>query len=460
MDTLLTLFFQSLYAGCVCLLFTKQRHYFFYITVVFVTLNDLVFVPLNDTLGPTLLVVSKAWKEIFIAGLLLLNLMHSNTRNRLSLSNDTMRIICVILVLSALGFAVGSTRSGLGEGIQQWRRYFVPILLAMLLASSGIAKRVSARTLMRLLLSIACLMSVYAIYENLTFSGDFTKLWYYDFVAQAKESINTDARLLQYQFMRGDELRATGFFISAIEYSLFNALALTYAVISIYTTRGFSRRFYFSLISILLAGGEIVANVRIGWIVFAIAVLCAAQVHFFGTRSFRKLAIAPVVILLLSFALIVVNKADLDASSVGRLAQYASVPSAFRLEGYGLGAITNNGETYKDSWYISVLMVFGIASIGYAWLMFSPVINTLAHLKIRRRGELKGDRAAYTFAIGTIGFFCAQLYVFGFHYSTGLSHLYLLQIFMFHVAFGLQDTSSARASTLNREAHGYASLEP
>lgn len=459
MDTLLTLFFLSLYTGCVCLLFTKQRHYVFYITVFFITVNDLVFVPLSDTLSPTLLVVSKAWKEIFISGLLLLNLMRSNQHNRLSLSSDTARIVCVMLVLSALGFAVGLTRSGLGEAIQQWRRYFVPILLAVLLTSSGLARRASARTLMRLLLSMACVMSVYAIYENLTFSGDFTKLWYYDFVAQAKESINTDTHLLQYQFMRGDELRATGFFISAIEYSLFNALALTYAVISIYTSRSFSGRLHFSLISILLAGGEIVANVRIGWIVFAVALLCATQVHFFGTRSFRKLAIAPVVILLLSFALIIVSKADLDASSVGRLAQYASVPSAFRPEGYGLGAITNNGETYKDSWYISVLMVFGIASIGYAWLMFSPLIDALAHLRVRHRAELKSDRTAYAFAVGTIGFFCAQLYVFGFHYSTGLSHLYLLQIFMFQVAYGLRNASPKRAPTLNHGAPGLAPLE-
>lgn len=446
MDKLLTILFLALYVGCASLLFTRLRKYFFYIVIVFVTVNDLVFVPLNDTFGPNLLVISKAWKEIFIAALLLFNLMRSSPGSPASLSRGVLRITSVILVLSMLGFAVGSARSGLGDGLQQWRRYFVPILLALLLASSGASQRVSPRALIRLLLTIACTMAIFAIYENWTFSGDFTKLWYYDFVAQAKESINTDAHLLQYQFMRGDELRATGFFISAIEYSLFNAFALTYAIISIYTARGFSSRLGFTLISALLAWGEIVANVRIGWVVCALALFSVAQIQAFHTKSFAKLSIAPLTVLVLSFALIIVNKADLDASSVGRLAQYASVPATFKLQGYGLGAITNDGETYKDSWYISVLMVYGVAAIGYVWLMFRPLVEALGNLTIWRRMELR-DSSSYAFSLGTIGFFCAQLYVFGFHYSTGLSHLYLLQIFMFHIAYGSRTTAQEREST-------------
>ncbi|MEM5353827.1 hypothetical protein VOI32_37645 [Paraburkholderia caribensis] len=416
-----------------------------YITVVFVATNDLIFVQLNDVLGPTLLVVAKAWKETFIAGLLLFNLMRTDPSHPFSVTTITRRIIVVVLILSATGFGVGLMRSGLSDGIQQWRRYFVPILLAVLLASSGLPQRVNPRTLIRLLLSIACIMATYAIYEYVTFNGDFTQLWYYNFVAQAKESISTDAHLLQYQFMRGDQLRASGFFISAIEYSLFNALALTYAIISVYTARNFSTRIIFMLVSLLLIGGEIVANVRIGWVVFALALISVCQIHFVRIKSFSKLAVAPILILALSFLLIIVGKSDLDASSVGRLAQYAAVPSTFQIQGYGLGAITNNGATYKDSWYISVLMVFGVASIGYVWLMFLPLTTALPKIKLQSLTELRRNRAAYTLSLGTIGFFFAQLYVFGFHYSTGLSHLYLLQIFMFNVANNL--TSPARVPT-------------
>jgi hypothetical protein len=459
LDKLLTIFFISLYIGCASLLFTRMRQYFFYIVIFFLTVNDLVFVPLNDTLSPSLLVISKAWKEIFIAALLLFNLMRSSPGRPASFSRSMVRITSVILVLSMLGFAVGAARSGLGEGIQQWRRYFVPILLALLLASSGVSQKTSPRTLIRLLLAISCTMAIVAIYENWTFSGDFTKLWYYDFVAQAKESINTDAHLLQYQFMRGDELRSTGFFISAIEYSLFNAFALTYAIISIYTARNFPSRMGFMLISALLAWGEIVANVRIGWVVCALALSSVAQIQAFRTRSFIKLSILPLTVLVLSFALIIVNKADLDASSVGRLAQYASVPATFKLQGYGLGAITNDGETYKDSWYISVLMVYGIAAIGYVWLMFRPLVEALGNLNIWRRMEIS-DPSSYAFSLGTIGFFCAQLYVFGFHYSTGLSHLYLLQIFMFHIAYSSRSTAQERDPAANSWARlSYASYK-
>lgn len=440
MDKLLTLFFIFVYLSSVCLLFTRKRQYLLHVTILFVTVNDLVFVHLNDTLGP-LLVIAKTWKETFIGGLLLFNLVRSSSRRPMSLSDNTFRMTIVIMILSATGFAVGAIHGGIVESIQQWRRYFVPILLAALLASPGLPQRTNLRTVRVLLLSIACVMSVFAIYEYLTFDGDFTHLWYYNFVAQAKESIDTDAHLLQYQFMRGDALRSSGFFISAIEYSLFNALALTYAIISACTARTSSTRLIFIFVTMLLAGGEVVANVRIGWVACALALLTAAQVHFLRTRSFTRLAVAPTVILILSFLLIVFNKSALDASSVGRLAQYASVPSTFQVQGYGLGAIENNGATYKDSWYISVLMVFGVASAGYVWLMFMPLTRALHGLKTVPQTKLRGSGATYAFILGTIGFFFAQLYVFGFHYSTGLSHLYLLQIFMFNIASNVRSNS-------------------
>ncbi|MBN3810659.1 hypothetical protein [Paraburkholderia sp. Ac-20347] len=445
MDKLLTLFFMLLYLGSVCLLFTRRPQFFVYVTVFFITVNDLVFVNLNDILGSSLM-VAKAWKEVFICGLLLQAMMNTRGRNPFSMSSRAARITIAIGVLSAIGIAVGMSRGGIVESIQQWRRYFVPILLATLLASPRLAQRVDIRTLTRVLLSIACVMAVYAIYEYLTFDGDFTRLWYYSFVAQAKEGIDTDAHLLQYQFMRGDQLRASGFFISAIEYSLFNALALTISIISLVRQRRFSAKVIFSAITLLLAAGEVVANVRIGWVACLLALFSAAQLHFFKTRSLPRLALAPILILLASFTLIIFNKGDLDASSVGRLAQYASVPSTFQIQGYGLGAIENNGATYKDSWYISVLMVFGVAAVGYLWLMFAPLSEALRNLSLNAGDTRHEARVKYTFYLGTIGFFLAQFYVFGFHYSTGLSHLYLLQIFMFTVATNLRSPRSTTVS--------------
>jgi len=437
MSSLLTLFFLSCYAGCVSLLFTSKRQYFLYATLLLVATNDLIFVPLDKVMPPTLLLISKAWKEYFIGGLLLYNMMQRRSTGFGVVSVRVFRIAAVICVLSALGLAIGLMRSGLGDGIQQWRRYFVPLLLALLIAASDLPRRISARRAINLLIALACVMAVFSLYEYLSFTGDFTKLWYYEFVARSKESIETESRMLQYQFMRDDSLRATGFFISAIEYSLFNAMVIAYAVLSIPNTRGFDRRLRLLLVIALLLAGEVVANVRIGWVMLALTLLCALQLHVYRIRSFAKLAAMPVAMLLFSFAMIVVARTDLDASSVGRLAQYASVPAQFRPQGYGLGAITNNGETYKDSWYISVLMVFGVASVGYVWLMFSPVTKALRRLGSGPQSGLAADRAAYTMALGTISLSIAQLYVFGFHYSTGLSHLYVVQIFMFLVWFRL-----------------------
>lgn len=440
MGAILTVTILTVYACCIGVLFTRYRAYFYVIVLILLSLNDVIFVPLSDWMDPALLLISKAWKEIFILGVVAYGVLNQKSGAGLKISKNTLRCIAVIVILSVLAIGVGLSRSSLVDAIQQWRRYFVPYFLALALASVGISTRLSVKTLVRAFIAISCIMAIFSLYKFATFSGDYRKLWYYNFVALAKESIQTDARLIQYQFVRGDQLRASGFFTSAIEYSLFNAFALTFSTIMLFTTRSQRERLVLIPVTLLLIFGEFSANVRIGWVVYALSIIGVIQLDFFKTRSFWKLAVVPFFILLLTFALIITQKTELDASSVGRLAQYATVPSDFRLQGYGLGKITNNGEVYKDSWYISVAMVFGVASILYAWLIFEPLQYSLK--RIRADGEAFERGGEYSFMLVVVSFFMAQIYVFGFHYSTGLSHIYVSLIFLFCLKYRLMNKAA------------------
>lgn len=407
------------------------------VVLLFISVNDIVFVPLSDWMDQALFLVSKAWKEIFVFWIFVYFLINKKPGEKLGVSRNTLNCIAAIVVLSIFSIAVGLSRSGLVDAVQQWRRYFVPYILALSLASAGISTRLPEKVLIRALLAASCVMALFSLFEFFTFSGDYRKLWYYSFVALAKESIQTDARLLQYQFVRGDQLRASGFFTSAIEYSLFNAFSLTFSTVMLFMTHNLKEKIVLAMVTLLLIAGELAANVRIGWVVYALSIMGVVQLHFSKSRSFLKLAVVPLVILLISFALIITNRGDLDASAVGRLAQYASVPSDFRMQGYGLGQITNNGETYKDSWYISVLMVFGVTSLVYVWLIFEPVKYSLTQMRFGQSAFNGIDENI--FFLVTTAFFFSQIYVFGFHYSTGLSHIYILLIFGFYLKCKLKN---------------------
>ena len=443
----ITLFFLLAYVLCVGLIFTKQRRYLLFIAIALLSVNDIIFVPLGDIVDPGALMIAKAWKEFFILGLLLLAMIRSAQGGLMSVSKEAMQTTVAIAVLSIFGIAMGLMRSGLGESVTEWRHYFTFILLSYLIASSGIATRVKPKHITNFILTIASGLAVIAIIENWTFSGDYTKLWYYEFVAQAKEAAQTAERLLQYQFVRGDELRSSASFVSAIEYSLFNAFALTYAVMSFWLGRTFSSKLVYAIVSGLLAWGELVAHVRMGWIACALSIFVAGHVKLFGTLSFRRLSIAPFLMLIATLILIVFNKDALDASSVGRLAQYASVPGDFRLQGYGLGAISNDGPTYKDSLYISVLMVFGVASIGYFWLLFSPLTRLLQAARVAPDNVAFTEPGTYAFFLSTIGFYVAQVYVFGLHYSVGITHLYFIQMFTLILTFRLRVSARIAPAT-------------
>ena len=215
-------------------------------------------------------------------------------------------------------------------------------------------------------ITVICLLnSVYAVYEYFNFDGNFTKIWRYDLLLEAKLSNDADFQehFMEYQLTRGGKLRSSGFFVSALASGFFTALASILVTNKLINDKLDSSSIWYGLILILFLISVYVSQVRTALVIYFLTLLFAYIASSYRIKKKQFVTYVFCVPLFILFAgLIFIDY--LDPSSLSRVIQYQSLATDFSILGAGLGKHVGK----FDSFYIYSVIDLGIFSIFLFWL--------------------------------------------------------------------------------------------
>lgn len=125
-------------------------------------------------------------------------------------------IISFIYIL--YGIAKGN---GLARAILDWRDVGVPVLDMFLIVRTRVINFNDGHNLLNYIAFLVVLNAVKAIYDYYSFNGLVESSWRYDFLIELNLRNNPDyeSRMAVYQIVRNDNLRSSGLFVSALEFS-------------------------------------------------------------------------------------------------------------------------------------------------------------------------------------------------------------------------------------------------
>jgi len=318
---------------------------------------------LGDTAAGTL---AKSFKEMLLITLLLA--MGASAASRRSVDGNVVVMIGATLML----LLYGSFLNGFLLASLDWRGSILPIILAILLVNAGLLDEKRVGGLMSFLAVAIAVNSAFAVLQYYTFSGDFESTWRYDFLLQEALRADSDfeTRLMEYQIVRDGNLRSSGVFASALQFSYSAALACFYFYCR--SSDLFRRGRIFTAVGcgalmILCAWGVYVSQVRASLII----VLVSAALHAicFSTRDGGRfkagiaIAIGVGAVVVFAWAL-TFHASAFDASVQGRIPQYAYLVQNFIAAGHGVGSFRSK----FDSYYIYGFLTFGIVFAG--WIVY------------------------------------------------------------------------------------------
>lgn len=292
-------------------------------------------------------------------------------------TKKTKKIIVFAFIFIALTLAIGITKNGALNALLDWRSSILPIALPLLLSYSKIVNLDTARKLMGFVCLLTLLNTALAIFQYTTFNGDPQSSWRYDFLVDARQNNESDTedRFVTYQIVREDKLRASGIFVSALQYSYLAAMSAFYIFLQITIVRKNKFVFYsgYSLLFMILIGGILASQVRASLIMLAISIISylfctsrsSTRISFFTKRAFALIFASYTALLVVLFKF---GADSLDASAAGRAPQYLKAISDFSLLGAGLGKY--RGQFDSD-------IVYGIITFGIAFVLIPLMFVTL-----------------------------------------------------------------------------------
>jgi hypothetical protein len=260
---------------------------------------------------------------------------------------------------------------------------------------------------------LTILNTMLALYQYATFNGDAQSTWRYDFLVDARQNNETETedRFVNYQIVRDGNLRASGVFVSALQYSYTAALSAVYAFVMLLSTwkrKPLIAIGYTSALALLILG-MLASQVRASLVIFFISsaayFICTKRTNSTTSYSSKKaflLILCSYLGLLLTIFVFGAN--SLDASAAGRAPQYIKAISEFSIIGAGLGRY--KGQFDSD-------IVFGALTFGALFLVI-PILFVQQIKKFSLRKDASSDG-------------CAQIVTFGFCIATAAASVSLFQ---------------------------------
>ncbi|WVM88262.1 hypothetical protein UMZ34_18900 [Halopseudomonas pachastrellae] len=216
------------------------------------------------------------------------------------------------------------------------------------------------------------LNSIYAVFQSYTFNGNIEEYWRYTFLLEEKLKANPEyeTRFIYYQLLRDDELRSSGLFVSALQYSYSAAFASFYFIVKIF---GAVKTKQTGLLTLYIAGaaiciaGVLASQVRASLITLIISLATYfACYHPRGKEKFkhrRALLLLSASVLTYALALLLFGT-KFDSSVQGRIVQYTYGLQNFKITGFWPGSFKGQ----FDSYYLYASMTFGAAL--FFWIYF------------------------------------------------------------------------------------------
>ncbi|WP_375057339.1 hypothetical protein [Zobellella sp. DQSA1] len=260
-----------------------------------------------------------------------------------------------------------------------FRAIFLPLVLCSLLLSIKYFDVINIRLVFCFGIFMVMLNGMISVWDYATFSGDYESIWRYQSLLQSKLELyqNYNPGQLVYQVIRGDELRSSGFIVSALTASYIYAFC---AIFFLYQLLGMRKEFFvFNVVLFFFMLAFIyVTQVRAGFLMvfFSFFVMFFYKFsHCLNLKKITMFLVPSVTFLLMVFYLMTGEGIGIDSSSLGRLVQYNYLALEFNLVGYGLGSFPG----MFDSFFIYTLLEMGMLSFLLLYVIYKMLTSAVSH---------------------------------------------------------------------------------
>lgn len=285
----------------------------------------------------------------------------------------------VILLSAAIGAVSGSNPKSM---YLDFRSLLLPILFVISLIQSRSTNGYDVKYIMNILSVLLVINGIYSLIEFLTYTGEFQTYWRYRSLLKSKLGLNSEynENQLFYQIVRGDDIRSSGFIVSALAAGyLYGFLAIYYLTAAIEATY-IPRRIRLFLFSLAFLGFSYLTQVRTSFMMIGVAVGIIAMMKMIRSSKINaKLAFVVPIVMMAFLYLYLTSGLSLfkDASSQGRLVQYQTLINSFTVIGKGLGSYPRS----FDSYYIYTLLEMGFFAFLIYYLFYKMMVDQRLYRK-------------------------------------------------------------------------------
>ncbi len=287
------------------------------------------------------------------------------------------QLMAGVAIAAAAAIGLATSRVAIGEAMIDARTLIAPLAIALLFSTAVRIGPNEARAVRRTLLALGVGVVAMGVAQFATFDGNLDSAWRYEFLLNLKLEQNPDypEHLAQHSVIRHGMLRASGPFISAIEFSMFVASIGLLGFVGFVRLR--KRRYLWIVVAAVV--GIAVSQVRIGFFALALGMLLTVLFGF-RTRIVRAVALAaPAVSIVAVFGYVIWGGGLNDPSTLGRIPQYALGLERMSLLGHGFGSYHGR----FDSYYIYAGLTLGVGAL----LILAAVVGSVARLeRVDRHG--------------------------------------------------------------------------
>lgn len=408
------IFLLILYSLLITSYIKKDNTTLFCTLLIITWLYDWIFINLEYFLPSSLITPLKMYQEFLIAIILLVILVNILERRTIITTKFDRLFLFYILVplLISLVVSVASKNEYLISGIKS---FITPIVFPFILFKAKLFENINFSKVKDTFSLILIVTVLFAFYQSISFDGDLSKLWFYEFINQKGDVIEKGF----YNYVKGENLRATSFFVSAINLTTISALLSSFFLINFLRNKKISH-LLLSLIGII---GVYYSRTRMGYAIIGLDIV----IYIFmkcKMKNSNLLYLVPFIAVFFTFYLISITGLS-DLSSLSRLNQYTEFLYNFEIMGAGIG-------DYKsvfsfDSFYLCTLYSMGILGLLYFIFYFKIVNKNL----IITAENIKNNNSEYKNIFITANLL-TFIYVFAFHHIAGsiIQNLLFLLLFL------------------------------
>ena len=193
-----------------------------YTYVILIFLNDIIIINSRNYIPNGVLTLLSAWRDLFVLfGIISYVIWYGRSGRVMKVPPWARRALVIMAALILQGIILGIARNNAFPVLINARAYTISLLLPLILYLNGAFKGKTPLRIMMVIFTASIIMSIYSVYLSRNFDGDPRSLWYFDFILESKTSRGIEDRFVIYQIIRDGQLRAAGFLISAVDYTIF-----------------------------------------------------------------------------------------------------------------------------------------------------------------------------------------------------------------------------------------------